>query len=38
LQREVVLDWFGGQHGFEELHLVGTDEDAVHLLVEDDFK
>ena len=36
LQREAVLDWFGGRRGSEELHLAETDQAAIRPLVEDD--
>jgi putative transposase len=35
LQRDVVLDWFGGRVGFEELHLVEVDEEMIEPVIVD---
>jgi hypothetical protein len=37
VQRDIVLEWFKGQRGFEELHLVETDETLIDPLIVDDF-
>jgi putative transposase len=37
VQRDTVLDWFDGWHGFEELHLSDTDEMFIKPLIADDF-
>jgi REP element-mobilizing transposase RayT len=37
VQRDIVLGWFEGQRGFEELHLVETDETLIDPLIVDDF-
>ena len=33
VQRDTVLDWFGGRMGFEELHLAGVDEAVIEPLI-----
>jgi REP element-mobilizing transposase RayT len=33
LQRDAVLGWFSGKHGFEEFHLVEVDESAIGPLI-----
>jgi putative transposase len=37
VQRDIVLEWFEGQRGFEELHLVEADETLIDKLIVDDF-